>query len=155
MRKLRKICIWIGAYPTDAASCTSPDHLFPRDPTPGSESRNAPQIRTSLNYKVGDVEADAAAPLRALKLFQPEREKAERGLLHCSHSKLPRLASRWRSKAADAGLIEIRPRFRQFRVSVRHTRNSCRLLITLLFLNFVPFSLPHFRTKVSFVDGGY
>ena len=44
-------------------------HLFPRDPTPGSESRNAPQIRTSLNYKVGDVEADAAAPLRALKLF--------------------------------------------------------------------------------------
>ena len=125
-------------------------HLFPRDPTPGSESRNAPQIRTSLNYKVGDVEADAAAPLRALKLFQPEREKAERDLIHCSHSKLPRLASRWRSTAADAGLIEISgPRFRQFRV--RHTRNSCRLL----FLNFVPFSLPYFlRTKVLFVDGG-
>ena len=49
-----------------------------------------------------------------------------------------------------AGLIEISgPRFRQFRV--RHTRNSCRLL----FLNFVPFSLPYFlRTKVLFVDGG-
>ena len=58
-----------------------------------------------MNDKVGDVEADAAAPLRELKLFEPEREKAE--IVPIQRFQLSRLASR-------AGLLKIR--FRQNRV---------------------------------------
>ena len=49
-------------------------HLFPRYTTPRSESRYAPQIRTSLNDEIGEIEADAAAPLRELEFFQAEGE---------------------------------------------------------------------------------